>query len=58
MIDSALTVVRYHQYYKWIWLNRGHGDTKMTITTMQDLRFWDEKLAGVIEPAGYPDKAA
>lgn len=45
--------VRYHQQYKWIWLNRAQGGSEMTISTATDLRFWDERVGGVTTAAGY-----
>jgi len=54
--QDQLILVRYHQNYKWIWLNRGISPNPVQISVAQDLRFWDERLAGVLEPAGYDRK--
>jgi hypothetical protein len=45
--------VRYQAYYKWIWLNRGDGTATTEVVTREDLRFWDERLAGMDFAAGY-----
>ncbi|RSH80122.1 hypothetical protein EHS25_007324, partial [Saitozyma podzolica] len=45
--------VRYHAHYKWIWLSRGDGTSTTEVVTREDLRFWDERLAGMDFAAGY-----
>ena len=50
---AFIILVRYHQYYKWIWLNRGDGRAKITFSVADDLRFWDEKQAGMIGVSEY-----
>lgn len=51
-------IVRYHQQYKWIWLNRGKilNTPQIQSTNVTDLRFWDERIAGVLDAAGYNKK--
>jgi len=50
-----LHVVRYHQQYKWIWLSRGKllDVPPIQYTNVTDLRFWDERIGGVVVAAGY-----
>lgn len=49
--------VNYFWKYKWIWLNRGDGSSKLTVIVKRDLRFWDEQLAGREVAEGYAEEA-
>lgn len=45
--------VRYYRDFKWIWLNRGDGAGVVEVITRRDLRFWDERQAGIEVATGY-----
>ncbi|KAL0958963.1 hypothetical protein HGRIS_014275 [Hohenbuehelia grisea] len=52
-VKAFMLTVMHYVHYKYVWLNKGDGAAELSMETHQDLRYWDERLAGKQFDDGY-----